>query len=187
MTVNARDIDVQSLVVSTTSMTMVEGETASFGVSLAYMPSAPVTVSISKTSGDSGISANPETLTFTEDNWNISRNVTVTSSLDINLTDSSAVFAFSSPGITDTVVNVKCFDADTTALIVTPALLQVNEGGTGESLVRLAYRPDVTNRKHCQNRRRRTVSASAATLTFTPANWNILQKVTVSAPVDSGQ
>ncbi|MER7518393.1 glycoside hydrolase family 48 protein [Streptomyces sp. NPDC126499] len=68
------------------------------------------------------------------------------------------------------------------ALVATPAQLSVRQGGTGTFELKLSTRPtaDVTVGV-ARTSGVTGLTASPATLTFTPANWNTAQKVTVSA------
>jgi hypothetical protein len=188
VTVNAADTDVQALVISQPSLLLVEGESGNVGISLAYQPSEPVIVTITRSSGDATISANKTTLSFTAANWNVAQQVSITAALDDNLTNSSAVFTISAPGAANKTVAVTAVDADATTLVVTPANLSIEEGGNGTFQVRLAYKPDANvTVSVARTSGDNTISSSVASLTFTPTNWNILQTVIVSAPSDSNQ
>ena len=66
-----------SVVVNPASLTVQQGSTGTFAVSLSTAPTANVTVSVTR-SGDPDLSASPVSLTFTSANWNTPQNVTVT-------------------------------------------------------------------------------------------------------------
>ena len=75
----------------------------------------------------------------------------------------------------------------TQGLVVTPLSLSVPEGGTAQFTVRLDTQPasDVTVAIAKQSGGDADLSAAAASLTFTSANWNTPQPVTLSAAQDS--
>jgi Glycosyl hydrolase family 48/Cellulose binding domain/Bacterial Ig domain len=56
-----------------------QGGTQTFAVSLASQPSANVTVAVARGGGSTDLTAAPASLTFTSANWNTAQNVTVTS------------------------------------------------------------------------------------------------------------
>ena len=72
------DPDNQSQVtVQPTSLEIGEGEDGQYTIVLDAMPDGDVTVTLSVT-GESAITVNEASLTFTEDNWNVAQTVTVT-------------------------------------------------------------------------------------------------------------
>jgi endoglucanase len=67
-----------SVVASATSVPVMQGFTGSFGVALSAAPTANVTVSVARASGNSGLTVGSgASLTFTPTNWNTAQNVTV--------------------------------------------------------------------------------------------------------------
>jgi glycosyl hydrolase family 48/cellulose binding protein with CBM2 domain/Big-like domain-containing protein len=84
-----------AIVTTPTTLTVKQGGTATFGVTLASQPSAPVTVLIARTSTSSpDLTTAPNSLTFTTANWNTAQNVTVTSAAnggDLGTANFSAV------------------------------------------------------------------------------------------------
>ncbi len=66
-----------AIVASPTSQPVMQGFTSSFGVALSAAPSATVTVSVSRTAGNTGLSASGTSLTFTPADWNTAQNVTI--------------------------------------------------------------------------------------------------------------
>ena len=77
MTVTVTDDDTQApnLVFSPRQLSVGEGDTATYRLSLATRPTGAVTVTVS--SGDSGALAVPVSFVFTTSNWNQPRTVTV--------------------------------------------------------------------------------------------------------------
>ncbi|GGP86720.1 glycoside hydrolase family 48 protein [Saccharothrix coeruleofusca] len=96
----------QAVLASPASLSLRQGRTGTFGVSLATQPTSPVTVAVSRSAGSSDLTAGPATLTFTSANWNTKQNVTVTSAN--NGGDlATATFTASAAGLTAAAVEVK--------------------------------------------------------------------------------
>ncbi|MFG3295818.1 glycoside hydrolase family 48 protein [Streptomyces sp. NPDC048179] len=104
-----------ALVASPTQLGIQQGATGTFGVSLSKQPSANVTVSVARASGNTGLSVSAgSSLTFTPSNWSTTQNVTIAA-------DSSgtgtATFTASATGYTGATVTVtelaasKAYDA----------------------------------------------------------------------------
>ena len=82
------DNDVPGVRVSRTALTVTEEDTNgnTYTVVLSIQPTASVTVTVGGFSG-TDVTANPASLTFTTQNWNTPRTVTVTAAGDADLTD----------------------------------------------------------------------------------------------------
>ena len=80
-TVAAGTTSTADLVLTPTGFTVTEGATATYTVALNTQPSADVTVTISS-SDSNKLSADPISLTFTNQNWNTAQTVTVTAAQD---------------------------------------------------------------------------------------------------------
>ncbi|MFC0542809.1 glycoside hydrolase family 48 protein [Kutzneria chonburiensis] len=94
-----------TIVASPATVSVKQGSTATFGVSLASAPTASVTVNIARTSGSADLTASPTSLTFTPSNWQTAQNVTVTSA-DNGGDLGSAVFTATSAGYASGTVTV---------------------------------------------------------------------------------
>ncbi|MHC0428933.1 glycoside hydrolase family 48 protein [Streptomyces sp. O3] len=93
-----------ALVASPAQLSVVQGESAAFGVRLSTEPSSDVTVSTARTAGNSGLSVTDgASLTFTPSNWDTAQRVTVTA--DASGTG-AATFTASAPGHTEAEVTV---------------------------------------------------------------------------------
>ncbi|MFC5825231.1 glycoside hydrolase family 48 protein [Nonomuraea insulae] len=100
-----------ALVVSPTTLSVPEAGTAAFGVRLSQAPSANVTVSVARASGDADLTVSgTATRTFTTSNWNTAQNVTLAAANDTDTTAGSAVFRVSATGYT--AVDVTATEAD---------------------------------------------------------------------------
>ncbi|MFB7575265.1 glycoside hydrolase family 48 protein [Streptomyces sp. NPDC056165] len=104
-----------AVVASPTQLGIQQGKSGTFDVKLSNQPSSNVTVGVSRTSGNTGLSVSgSSSLTFTPANWNTAQKVTVTA--DSSGTG-SAVFTASATGYTKATVTVtelaasKAYDA----------------------------------------------------------------------------
>jgi hypothetical protein len=104
-----------AVVVSPTQLGVQQGSSGTFGVKLSTQPSANVTVSVTRTDGNTGLSVTSgSSLTFTPSNWNTAQTVTVTA--DSSGTG-SATFTASAAGHSKATVTVtelaatKAYDA----------------------------------------------------------------------------
>ncbi|GAA0560341.1 glycoside hydrolase family 48 protein [Actinomadura livida] len=85
-----------SVVASPAALTVAQGSTATFGVRLSEAPSGDVTVTTTRTAGNSGLSVTGGgTLTFTPQNWSTARNVEITAN---DTGTGTATFTSTAPG-----------------------------------------------------------------------------------------
>jgi endoglucanase len=67
-----------AIVTNSSALPVMQGFTGTFGVALSAAPASDVTISASRTAGDSGLSVGSgATLTFTPTDWNTAQNVTI--------------------------------------------------------------------------------------------------------------
>lgn len=187
-TLTITDDDTANVIISETALTLSEaGLTDTYTIVLTSQPTSNVDV-ISST--DAQAIANPTTVTFTTANWSTPQTVTVsavddalaedthTGNISFTVVTVDGKYAVLTPaGIVATIT-----DNDILGISVTPTTLTVLEGTAGETYtfglntqptadVFVAFTFDNT-----------AISISPASLTFTPANWNTPQTVTVTAP-----
>ena len=175
---NVTDNDTQSLVVSSTVVSVTEGLTNTFTVKLAFQPAANVTVSVARASGDTDLSVSGgASLTFTSTNWNTAQTVTLAAAEDVDLANGSAVFEVTSTGLTTVSVTGTEADNDTQSLVVSSTAVSVTEGLTNTFTVKLAFQPaaDVTVSVARASGDTDLSVSGGASLTFTTANWNTAQ------------
>ena len=169
-------------------MSVTEGATNTFTVKLAFQPAANVTVSVARASGDTDLSVSGgASLTFTTANWNTPQTVTLAAAEDVDLANGSAVFDVTSSGLTTVSVTGTEADNDTQSLVVSSTSVSVTEGATNTFTVKLAFQPagNVTvNVARASGDTDLSVSGGAS-LTFTNANWNTPQTVTLAAAEDA--
>jgi hypothetical protein len=182
-------------VVPTSGLTTTEaGGTATFTVVLDSQPTANVVIPISSSNTAEG-TVGPASLTFTSANWNIPQTVTLTGANDF-VDDGNVAYAIvtaaavsadpSYSGRNAADVSATNSDDDTAGITVNPTagLVTTEAGGAATFTIVLNSRPpaNVTVGFSSTNTAEGTVSV--ASVTFTPANWNVPQTVTVTGADD---
>lgn len=170
------------------------GGTATFTVALTSAPLAVVSVSVASGDATEG-TAEPASLTFTPETWSEPRTVTVTGADDkvddgevsytIELAAAESTDA-GYAGVDPEDVELTNEDDDQAGIHVTPTsgLETTEAGGTATFSVVLESEPtaDVTIEVTSDDETEGTVSTAA--LTFTAADWNVPQEVTVTGADD---
>ncbi|MEU2655217.1 glycoside hydrolase family 48 protein [Streptomyces sp. NPDC007325] len=100
-----------ALVVTPGALSVRQGATGTFDLKLSKAPASDVTVTVARTSGNTGLTASPATLTFTPANWNTARKVTVSAAATGT---GVAVFTATAPGHAKAEVSVTQLAADST-------------------------------------------------------------------------
>jgi len=184
------EIGTPSLVVTPTTVSVPEGGMATFSVRLSSAPSGTVTVTSTRTSGDSDITVTAGgTLTFTPQNFATPQNVTLSAAQDADTVNGTATITVSATGgiASETVTAIEADDDSTLSIVVEPTTLSVPEGGSASFSVRLSGQPssDVTVTCALASTGDPDITLSGGSLTFTPQNWATPQNVTVSAAEDA--
>ncbi len=192
ITTTIQDDDIAGISITPTSgLTTTEaGGTATFTVVLDTQPTADVTIGTTSDNTAEGTVDKPS-LTFTNANWNTPQTVTVTG-IDESVVDGNVAYNIVTAAATSTDTNYSGVDADDVAvtntdndskgITVTPTsgLTTTEAGGTATFTVVLDSQPtaDVTIGTTSDNTAEGTVDKPS--LTFTNANWNTPQTVTVT-------
>ena len=194
--------------VSPTDVTVTEGGSATYTVVLDAPPASDVVITVSSDNTDVTVdtdgatSGNQTTLTFSPANWSTAQTVTVAAAQDADAVNDAASIAHavvdaSSADEFDLVtvagVRVTVTDDDTAGATVSETTLTVAEGGSGSYTVRLNAQPtsDVvisvtrTGSPDVTLDTDTGTSGNQTTLTFTTANWDTAQTVTVRAAQDA--
>jgi hypothetical protein len=186
------DTTAQSLIVTPTAVTVPEQGTATYSVRLATAPAGNVTVtSTAATTGDTSITVSSGgSLTFTTANFATPQTVTLAAADDTDTTNGTRAITVASSGLPSVTVTATEADNDTPptqALVVTPTTPTVPEGSTGTYSVRLAAQPtgNVTVTSTAGSGDTDITVSSGGSLTFTTANWNVTQNVTLAAAEDA--
>ncbi|WP_420387526.1 Ig-like domain-containing protein [Roseivirga sp.] len=199
VSVTTVDDDTPGITIGESGGTTVTSETATTDDFTVVLDAAPVSdVVLTVTSGDTGEgTVSPSTLTFTTANWNTPQTVTVTGVDDdvidgtINYNITVAVDAASSDdnydGVASETVDVDNSDDDVAGFTITEAdgsTTTSETATTDEFTIVLDAEPssDVVLTVSSGDTGEGTVSPS--TLTFTSANWNTPQTVTVTGVDD---
>jgi hypothetical protein len=183
------DPDVPDIIMSPANssgsrITLVNNNSTTITVRLNAQPTANVTITLS----GAGFTSTPNSLTFTSGDWNVNQNVTISysgaignrqvvtsnfASLDTKFngkTVSDIFFNIVQPGFTIGAISGNTDETGTTQTFT----VKLNSPPTANVIINLVSVD--TNE---------VIIQSAATLTFTPANWNTNQTVTVKG-VDEG-
>ncbi len=176
-------------------MTTEAGATASFTVALTSEPIDSVIVPIASSDESEGV---PDTaaLTFTAANWNDPQTVTVTGAQD-SINDGSVAYSIllgklNSADLTyDEMdpedVSVTNVDDDVFGIAVTPTtgLVTTEAGGTATFQLVLQQQPSANVTFDVSSSNTAEATVSTGQITFTPANWDQVQVVTVTGKDDA--
>ena len=127
LTATEVDDDTQNLMVSTSSLSIGEGSSASFTVVLAGEPSSDVSVAVTFSTGYSDISVlSGSSLTFTSTNWATPQTVTLSAAVDGDVSNGSASVVASSTGLGDVTVTATESDNDALPIITEGSSIAVS-------------------------------------------------------------
>ena len=171
------------------------GGTATFTVVLASQPIANVSVGLSSSNTAEGTVSVPS-LNFNPNNWNVPQTVTVRGVDDFIVDGNVAYSIITAPavstdpnysGINPSDVAVVNTDNDTAGITVTPTagLTTTEAGGTAAFTVVLTSEPAANVTVGLSSSNLAEGSVAPAALTFTAANWNQAQTVTVTGVDDA--
>ena len=173
-----------TFVLSAAAISVTEGDAAgaSFGVTLSEAPGRDVAVTVTA-SDDTLITLSESGFTFGDDNFDTSHDFTVVAADDADSADETVTVTVAADGIDSVEVTVTIVDDEAVSIVATPTDVTIDEGGTGTVDVSLSAQPDadVTVAVASSDA---AVSADAASLTFTPDNYDTAQTVTLSAAQD---
>ncbi len=165
-----------------------EGGTADFRVKLSAKPSSNVIAEVSRLSGDNDIKVqSPRTLTFTPNDWDRYQKVTVEAGQDQDTINGSAVIRISAPGVANKDITVTEIDDDVLQFVIdADEPVEIEEGGTASFQIKLSANPsaNVTVSVSRTGGDTDITVQSGSTLTFTPADWDTFQTVTLAAAQD---
>ena len=183
-----------SYTVSESTMSVVEGGSATFTVVLGKAPSGNVAFNIaSDNTGEAIVS--PTALTFTSGDWNLYQTITITAPNDGDTGSDYATVTVSIDQVNtldnefdplaDQTVDLTLLDDDSDFSVST-ATLSINEGETNTFTVVLDTVPAGNVELDVSTGNPGDVSVDKAELTFTVGNWNTPQTVEVIAVDDVG-
>ena len=197
LTLSITDDDTADIVISPVSLSVDEEDDSSYSVRLDTEPTVNVTVTISGHSGTDltleGVKLSNDILTFTAANWGTPQTVTVEAAHDddgvadnetLTHTASGAEYA----GLTKA-LPVTVNDNDPLGISISPLALTVDESESADYAVSLDTEPTVAVTVTISGHTGTDLTLSGSTLssdalTFTTANWDTPQTITVSAGHD---
>ena len=178
---------------STGLVTTESGGTASFTVVLGSEPTATVSVGLSSSDPSEG-TASPVTLSFSPANWNTAQTVTITG-VDDPLVDGTIAYSivtaaassadpqYSGRDAADVAVSNADNDSASLSIVESGGITAVTEGGATDSFtVVLSAQPSANVQITLSGTQ---VGAAPTPLSFTSANWDQAQTVTISALDDA--
>ena len=189
--VRIEDDDDPGLVIDPLSLEIDEGASGVFTVKLSDPPLGDfedndVTVAIPPSVGD--LTSNKTRLTFTASNWDEEQTVTLMAGYDDDLVnDVDTLWLAANGGGYDrergrVIVTVK--DDGLPEIVVTPSSVEVNEGSSETVEVKLGGQPSGEVTVMMTWPAETDLNLRPAIQTFTPANWNEGQEVTLTADED---
>lgn len=167
------------------------GETDTYTVVLTSQPTADVTINLNP---DSQSTTNPTSLVFTPANWNVAQTVTVTAVDDVldegnhsgSISHSASSADSNYNGITVDTVMPAIADNDSAGFTLSKTSASVSETGTSDTFtIVLTSQPTSDVVLSVVSSDTNEVAANSPTLTFTSANWNLPQMVTLSGVNDT--
>ena len=206
------DDDTRGVTVSPTTLIVpefkpgqaVEANEREYTVVLESQPTANVTITIGKT-GETTLTADESSLTFTAIDWETAQTVTVSAADDNDhASNEQAVFAHAASGgdyTTSPVIMVasviaKTLDTDAVNVIISTASLAFDEGATSTYTIVLTTDPEMATVTvgisviNGSGDNESDVAISTQMITFTgtvgltPGNWNTARTITVTSPAD---
>jgi hypothetical protein len=170
------------------------GGTAQFTVVLQTQPTAGVTIGLHSTDPQAGTVV-PSSLTFTPSDWNVPQTVTVTGQDDHVVTGDVAYQVVTDPavsadpaynGLNAPDVSLTNTEEDVAGFVVTPTsgLVTTEAGGAATFRVTLTSKPVANVIIGLSSSDPSAGTPSVPQLTFTPADWNLPQSVTVTGVDD---
>ncbi len=169
------------------------GDKATFTVRLNSQPAADVTIGIASSDTEEG-TVSPASLTYTSRNWNANQTVTVTGIADeVADGNQSFIIVLAAAGSSDTnydgldpadvtVVNTDTYSTEVVVGSISGSTTEA--GGKATFGVKLSSQPTAAVTIDVSSDDTGEGTAAPASLTFTPANWNADQIVTVTGVDD---
>ena len=202
VTVLVKDTDQPKLTLSHHSVSVNEGQTATYTVALAAQPANTATIFL--LSGDAKAAQPwPKHLTFNADNWDTPQTVTVNGALDADGRDETvriyhlrrlyievpkndiAVLDILTVSVTDQDLPELRLARDSLTIRDSTATIDIVEGGSADYTLELAEQPTADLTVTVSTSDIGLLMAVPSSLTFTSNTWNVPQTVTLTAVVDS--
>ena len=189
VSVTITDDETAGVTISESTLVIEEGATATYTVVLDTAPTGDVTVTIGGVA-DSDLTPDKTSLTFTDQDWDVEQEVTVTAEHDNDAVDEPQVtitHTVSSPdadeydGLSAGSVSVTVTDDDTVGVTVSPTAITVVGGRSNEYSVVLDTEPAGDVSVTIAGLTITYLSLDKTSLTFTTSDWSTAQTVKVTA------
>ena len=177
VTASVTDDDIQALVVSTSALTINEGNTGTFNVSLTFQPTSTVAVTLSST--NSAVAGpNVTTLMFTPTNYSTPQPVDVITVADADFDFNTAQIRVTAPGVATKLVDITVREPGIIDTIVNgnPSIC-INDFSSAK--VRLSGNP--INPITLSVTGTGKITASPTSLTFDSTNYSTYRSVIINA------
>ena len=191
VTVAVKDNRPPGVTISPIALTIQEGNSADYTVALDSQPAVPMTI-ICEPPANTGVSASPATLTFTKDDWDRERTITVSAAKDADaVAGPPAILVHHVSGsaeyarLTLSYVTVTVLETDIQGVTISPTALTVAEGSSNRYTVALNSQPTGPVTVYIDGHSGTELTLSTTTLTFTAADWNTGKTVAVTARQDA--
>ena len=194
--VSVQDDDVPGIRLSATALDVAEGGRARYRVKLTAQPTGDVVVRVTGMSGTDltllgFVGRAVETLSFTQENWDLDRIVDVVADVDADAADDVAVLTHRASGADygsapRQALAVTVLDVDTAALVLSETALDVQEQGPAVELkVRLASAPVSRVSVAVTGHSGTGVWVSPGSLSFGASDWRTPKSFRVTADGDA--
>ena len=177
--VSVDDDEGSSVVITPTTLTMDEGTTATYAVSLNTQPTENVTVDARSISASTArINISPNTLNFAPATYNIAQTVTVTATSDTDLSDGISTIRHTVTGLSGatTAPEVKVQVGDTgtgtPGVTVNTTRVVLDEGGSKEYYLQLTNRPSSAVTVTVSKTGDDDITVTPSTRTIDHSTWN---------------
>ncbi len=170
------------IVASMPTLTLVEGDSTTFSVTLSGPPVAPVTVDGMTAAGK--VMLAPATLTFDAASFATPQIIDVAAPRDPDGVSETDTITLSAAGLQPTTVPVSVIDNDDQSILTSLRAITIDEGSAKAVSIWLSIQPaaDVAVAVTVQDPTLDTVDRSV--LVFTPVNYTIAQQVQIAALYD---
>lgn len=194
ITITVKDNDTSGIITDNSSVTIIEGQSTTKSFRLQSQPASNVILNISS-SNNSKLSITPQSLTFTQSNWNIEQPVVFTA-FDNNITDGDVNVSITIKSMsTDSAYNnltsgfkvtIKDNDIATPGIIIDSDLnVTITEDQIIARKFKLKSQPKSNVTLNISSNNNSRLSITPQSLTFTSSNWNTTQSVRFTAIDDN--
>lgn len=189
VTVGASIADDDTLLIATNiggggMVTVNEGGSATVRVHLTAQPQTDVRVDALLAAGPISITG-PSSRIFTKDNYDVDQTFTFAASDDANITPEDVALTLRATDVPDKLATLRTVDDDTLNILINPSTLEVTEDGAAGTIdVSLTQQPAADVTVTITSATGQT-SLSAASFVFTTANYNRVQKLSVTGRDDN--